>query len=422
MLPDSIAEELALQPGDIIRAVNGQPVTDYLAYRMAIAEECVTLDVVRGEEQALMEIEKEIDDDLGLVFTGDVFDGVRACRNRCIFCFEEQMPPGMRASLRLRDDDYRLSFLHGNFLTLTNLGDADFARIAHEHLSPLFVSVHATDVDVRRRLLQNRTAPDVVTQLRRLAEAGIEVHAQIVLCPGWNDGAVLEQTLADLAALYPTVATVGIVPVGLTAHRHDGPAVRAVTPADAATLLDVVARWQDALLSRLGTRQVFAADEFYLAAGAPLPAAEAYEGFPQKENGIGLARLFLDELADLDLSQVGAPAGPLTIATGALAAPLLDALAARLQQAGLTVEVIPVPNQLYGGGVSVAGLLTGHDLLAALRGRALGRLLLLPAVVVNADGLLLDGLTPHDLEAALGVPVRLCAGPADVLDSLRGHG
>jgi putative radical SAM enzyme (TIGR03279 family) len=205
--PGSIAEDVGLQPGDELLAVNGAPLTDYIAYRFAIADEEVTLAVARGEERAEIEIEKEADDDLGLTFTSDVFDGVRRCRNRCVFCFEEQMPAGMRASLRLRDDDFRLSFLHGNFLTLTNLTRADEARILREHLSPLFVSVHATDPAVRARMLGVKTAPDVRAQLRRLGAGGIEVHAQIVLCPGWNDGEVLAATLADLAALHPVVRT-----------------------------------------------------------------------------------------------------------------------------------------------------------------------------------------------------------------------
>lgn len=418
ILPDSIAADLALQPGDVLHAVNGVPLTDFIAYRFAVAEELVTLEISRGAEHWAIEIEKDADADLGLVFAGDVFDAPRACRNACVFCFEEQMPAGMRPSLRLRDDDFRLSFLHGNFLTLTNLRDGDMARIIDEHLSPLFVSIHATDLDVRRRLLRNRRAPDLRAQLQALGAGGITVHGQIVLCPGWNDGAVLEQTLADLADLFPTVLSVGIVPVGLTAHRPAGPEVRPVTTADARRLLTTVARWQGALRPRLGTRLVFAADEFYLSAGRAFPPATAYEAFPQLENGIGMARQFLNALRRLSCPD-RLPAGKVTLVTGTLAAPLLARLADRMRAAGGDVEVVPVPNAFYGGGVSVAGLLTGRDVLATLRRRDLGRLVLLPSAMVNADGVLLDDLPAHALASALGVPVCFCADPAEAFEAIR---
>jgi putative radical SAM enzyme (TIGR03279 family) len=412
----SIAEEIGVLPGDVLVAVNGETLPDYIAYRFAIADEEVVVTVLRGEEYFEVEIEKDADEDLGLVFEHDVFDRVRSCRNNCVFCFEGQMPAGMRPSLSLRDDDFRLSFLHGNFLTLTNLRKEDLSRIVRERLSPLFVSIHATDPEVRRALLRNRKAGDILAQLKLLGKHDIQVHGQIVLCPGWNDGAVLARTLTDLAALYPTVLSVGVVPVGLTAHRPDGPEVRPVTPADAEAVIAAVDAQQAALLPALGTRLVFAADEFYLMTNRPLPSAEAYEEFVQKENGIGLARLFLDEVAALTLP----PLAPVrvTLATGTLAAPLVETFAARLRAAGADVQVEAVPNRFYGGGVSVAGLLTGQDLLAALTGRALGKALLLPSVIRNADGIFLDDMTPAALETALGMPIIFCDGPDDVVDYL----
>lgn len=415
VVPGSIAEEIGVEPGDRLLAVNGAPVHDYIAYRFAIADEEVELTLAHQDTIEVVGIEKEADDDLGLIFASDVFDGVRACRNRCVFCFEEQMPAGMRSSLRLRDDDFRLSFLHGNFLTLTNLSDDDFRRIAREHLSPLFVSIHATDPEIRRAMLQNDRAPDVLTQLRRLGDDGIEVHGQIVLCPGWNDGPVLARTLDDLASLYPTLQTVGIVPVGLTAHRPAGPAVRPVTPADAEGLLNEVTARQHTLRQSLGTRQVFAADEFYLMTGAPLPDADAYEGFPQKENGIGLARQFLDAAARAIPSL---PDTPVTLATGTLAAPLLESFAARLRHAGAHITVVPITNRFYGGGVSVAGLLTGRDLLEALAGRDLGARLILPSAMLNADGRFLDDTTADDLQHALNVPLCFADDPVTLVDCL----
>ena len=416
--PGSIANELELQPGDLLLAVNGAPVADYLAYRFAIADELVTLAIARDGECWEIEIEKDEDEDLGLGFEEDVFDGMRRCANKCVFCFEEQMPAGMRPSLSARDDDYRLSFLHGNFITLTNLRPGEWQRILREHLTPLYVSVHATDPEVRRRMMHNRRAGEILPQLRQLGEAGIEVHTQVVLCPGWNDGEVLERTLDDLSELYPTVISIGVVPVGLTGHRPKGPEVRPVTPADAEAVLATLERRQNELLVKLGTRLIFAADEFYLATGRPIPPAEAYEGYPQRENGIGLTRIFLDELAAVKRFPAG-KGRKLTIATGALAAPQLELLADRLRAAGWQAEVIPVPNRFYGGGVNVAGLLTGRDILATLRDRELGELVLLPSVVLNTDGIFLDDLAPADLERELNVSLRFCAGPAEVRDTLK---
>jgi putative radical SAM enzyme (TIGR03279 family) len=420
IIPGSIAEELALQPGDLVCAVNGEAVSDYIAYRFAIAEEVLTLEIARGTEHADMEIEKDADEDLGIVFAGDVFDGVRSCRNSCVFCFEEQMPAGMRAGLRLRDDDYRLSFLHGNFLTLTNLTRIDKARIIREHLSPLFVSIHATDLAVRRRMLRNPRAGDILTALRELAAGGIDFHGQIVLCPGWNDGETLERTLAELASLHPAMLSIGIVPVGLTGHRPPrGPELRAVSLADAETTLDCVARWQQTFLKRFGTRLVYAADEFYLSLGRDLPSSAEYEGFPQKENGIGLTRQFLDEATALTLPSA-LPTGKVTLATGKLAAPLIESFTARLRkECGVDVEAIMVPNNFYGGGVSVSGLLTGSDFRAALAERELGRLLLLPASTLNSDRLFLDDMTPAELETVLAIPIRFCAGPQEIVEAIK---
>ncbi len=412
----SIAEEVEILPGDVVAMINGEAPSDYIAYRFAVADEEVTLTIQRGDECFEVEIEKDPDEDLGIVFEHDVFDRVRSCQNNCVFCFESQMPAGMRPSLSLRDDDFRLSFLHGNFLTLTNLRPGDLARIVRERLTPLYVSIHATDADVRRALLRNRKAGEILAQLRLLGEHEIQVHGQIVLCPGWNDGPVLARTLADLAALYPTVLSVGVVPVGLTGYRPEGPDVRVVTPNDAEAVLDLVSRVQAEVLPTLGTRLVFAADEFYLMTGRPLPSDEAYEDYAQAENGIGLARRFLDDVAALDIPSL--PAQTITLATGILAAPLVETLAVRLRAAGADVRVAAVPNHFYGGGVSVAGLLTGSDLLAALRGRDLGAALILPAITLNADGLFLDDMTPAGLEAALDLPLYFCAEPVEVISAV----
>ena len=278
--PGSIAEEIGIQPGDVLLAINNELLTDYIAYRFAISEEEILLEFARGDEVAQVIIEKDADEDLGIIFTCDVFDGLHPCRNHCIFCFENQMPPGMRDSLCLRDDDYRLSFLHGNFLTLTNLQENELARIIREHLSPLYISIHAVDTTVRRKLLANRTAADILPQLQQLAAGGIELHGQIVLCPGWNDGAVLDETLDQLTAT-PLLQSIGVVPVGLTDYRPQSDNLRPLDVKDARAALSTIEKIQNSCLQKYQRRICFAADEIYLLAGAEIPPATAYEGFPQ---------------------------------------------------------------------------------------------------------------------------------------------
>ena len=419
IIPGSIADEIGLQPGDVLLTIDGQSPADYIAYRFAIADEVITMEVLRGEETSLFEIEKEMDEDLGIIFRGDVFDGVRACRNRCIFCFEDQMPAGMRASLRLRDDDYRLSFLHGNFLTLTNITDEDLTRIIREHLSPLFISIHATDLDIRRKLLRNSQAPDILSQIRILAEGGIEMHGQIVLCPGWNDGTVLVKTLQELAAMHPMLRSIGVVPVGLTAHRPSGAQLRPLGVEDARSALKIIEHSQAQCLVQLGTRLTFAADELYLTAGQAIPPREAYEGFPQRENGIGLARIFLDEALQCDIPAIAPAIRHATLITGTLAAPLLEIFCDRLRQAWhIDLQVLAARNAFYGGGVSVAGLLTGADIRLAVKDRQIGEMLILPAQTLNSEGYFLDDDTPQALAASLHVPICYASTVEEIIAAL----
>jgi putative radical SAM enzyme (TIGR03279 family) len=336
-----------------------------------------------------------------------------------VFCFIHQLPKGMRRSLYVKDDDFRLSFLHGNYITLTDLGEAELERIVAQRLSPLYVSVHATDPELRHRLLgQPRLSAEILPRLERLAKAGIRMHAQVVLCPDWNDGAQLERTVFELAPLHPAVATTAVVPVGLTRHRERLPALRGLTAEEARRLVDTVAGWQRRLLADLGSRFVFLADEIYLLAGRELPPAEAYEGFPVAEDGVGLVRRFEDEFdAALRRRRRRAAAPPLTLVTGEMFAPRLAALLARggLATPGLTVAA--VANELFGPAIGVAGLLAGRDIqrhLATLPD--LGRAVLVPAVALrDVDGVFLDDLTPGDLARDLGVPVRVVEPSAAAL-------
>ncbi|MDR7402935.1 MAG: DUF512 domain-containing protein, partial [Armatimonadota bacterium] len=296
--PGSWAARAGLGKGDVVLSVNGQPLQDVLDYRYLCAEPHVRLEVRRPDGTVLLlETEKDVDQDLGISFTAATFDGIRRCRNRCLFCFVDQMPGGLRPGLYVKDDDYRHSFLYGNYITLTGLRADDWQRIRRLRLSPLYVSVHTTNPVLRARLMGTPRAAPIMDRLRRLAEEGIRFHAQVVLCPGWNDGPELERTGRDLAGLYPAVESVAAVPVGLTAHRQGLPPLRGYTAAEARAVLAQVDTLRAENMSRLGTPLLYAADEFYALAGRPIPAARYYGDFPQLENGVGLVRRFLDTAA-----------------------------------------------------------------------------------------------------------------------------
>ncbi len=414
----SIAAGLGIVPGDALLAVNGKAVRDIIDLSFALADEYVELLVARqnGEEE-LFAVEKEYDQDLGLEFAAAVFDRIRPCANKCVFCFVDQMPPGMRESLYVKDDDYRLSFLYGNFITLTNLGPRDFARIRRLHLSPLYVSVHATDGAIRAALLGNPRAADILGRLRELTASGIDLHAQVVLCPGLNDGPVLERTITDLYALAPGVLSLAIVPVGLTRHREKCRPLRGFTPAEAENVIAAVAAWQRRSQTETGSSFVYLADEFYLACGHPVPAYDDYDGFPQLENGVGIVRSFLAEWAETAVKTSGYK-DPLQIdvvcgrSAAAILAPLLGAFALP----NLAVRLVAVENAFFGPGVTVTGLLTGADIAAALRRETGPRDgVILPGVALRkGENIFLDGRSPEDLAQTLGLPVRVAHFAADL--------
>jgi len=415
--PRSPADRAGVRAGDRLRSINRRPLRDIIDYQYLSADAALDLRLERGAARFPLHIEKDPAEPVGLRFATELFDGVRTCGNRCAFCFVHQLPKGLRRSLYLLDDDYRLSFLHGNFVTLTNLSEGDLRRIVGQRLSPLYVSVHATDPSVRARLMRCRGDAAILPLLRRLARAGISIHAQVVLCPGLNDGDVLERTVADLAALHPGVASLAIVPVGLTRHRERLPCLQPVTRAMARELLARIAAWQGRFLAQLGSRFVFAADELHLMAGTPVPPARAYEGFPQQENGVGLVRRFLDQVQRVRLPP-DVRGRSATIATGVLAAPIVQRLADRMADAGVRVQVAPVRNRLLGESVTVAGLLAGRDVIRQLRRRWLGQVVIVPAAALREDAFL-DDVTLGDLRAALSVPVVAAASPAEAVRALR---
>lgn len=406
--PDSIAEEAGILPGDVLVSINGHHLLDIIDYRFYSAEEEVDLLVRRADEEAIISVEKEFDDPLGIEFADELFDGVRTCGNRCVFCFVSQLPRGMRKSLYLKDDDYRLSFLHGNFVTLTNTNEDDLKRIIDQRLTPLYVSVHATELELRSQMVRGKVMPDVMSQLRVLSDAGVTLHTQIVLCPGFNDGEHLNRTVQDLASLFPGVQSIGIVPVGLTTHRRNESQLASIDPTDAAAIIQSVRRWQREFKSRYGTRLVWASDELYLVSGYPIPSSASYESYTQLENGIGLVRKFMDDekraMRRLPL-RLPRPVKA-TAVTSVLAAPVLQDFVDKLNQIiNLEVEVATIKNEFFGETVTVAGLITGQDIRNQLSGRDLGNVVILPATMLR-DGAFLDDISTIELSNALKKPVE----------------
>jgi putative radical SAM enzyme (TIGR03279 family) len=402
------AGRAGLRPGDRILAINGQPVRDVIDFHFNSGEGRLTCAVERDGAAAGVILERR-GPDLGLELVAPSPAEISTCANKCVFCFIHQLPRGMRKSLYVKDDDYRLSFLHGNYITLTDLEEAELRRIETQRLSPLYVSVHATDGELRHRLLgEPAVKRDLMPIMARLGRSGIRMHAQIVLCPGWNDGPHLERSVRELAALHPAVATTAVVPVGLTAHRERLPRLRTLTADEARGLARTLAAWQDEFRARLGTRFVWAGDELYLQAGLPIPSSASYEGFPVVEDGIGLVRRFEDGWARARRRAPARLARPraVTVVTGEMYAPrlarLLDGLAVR----GLEARVRAIRNEWFGGSVQVAGLLTGADIQRQLAGTVLGDAVLIPSVALrDGAGVFLDDLTPGDLAASLGVPI-----------------
>src|SRR5262245_53076511 len=419
----SDAAASGLQAGDRILAINGRPLRDAIDFQFYAADDELRLTVERVGATSALTLRRRRGH-LGVELVPPRARDIASCANACVFCFIHQNPTGRRKSLYVKDEDFGLSFLHGNYITLSDLDEAALRRIEEQRLSPLYVSVHATEAELRHRLLgRPRHSAEILPRLERLAAAGIRMHAQIVLCPGLNDGAHLKRTVRDLKPLHPHVATLAIVPVGLTRHRERLPALRLLTSDEARGLLDTVAAWQADCLAGLGSRFVFVADEIYLLADRPLPEAAAYEGFPIAEDGVGLVRRFEDDLTRA--LRAGAPTRrrAMTVVSGELYGPRLARWLAPLAAAGLDARVAAVPNDFFGRSIGVAGLLTGRDIQRHLGDLDdLGDEVLVPAVAVrDGDGVFLDDLTPADLARDLGVSVRVVEPTARaLLRSLRG--
>lgn len=408
----SIAEELELEPGDELISINGTAIKDVLDYHYLIKDEELTVIIKKpsGEEWEL-DIEKEYDDDLGIVFEEGLMDEYQSCRNKCIFCFIDQMPPGMRETLYFKDDDARLSFLQGNYITLTNMSDEDINRILYYKLSPINISIHTTNEELRCKMLHNRFAGSSLDKIKRLKDGGIVMNGQIVLCKGWNDGEELERTIHDLAAFLPEMQSVSIVPVGLTKFRQGLEQLEAFSKEDSIHVIDTIHRWQNIFLTHYGTRFIYASDEWYIKAEMPIPDADSYEGYPQIENGVGLIRSLQVEFEEYYEELDGDNRKrELSIVTGVLAAPYLQQMVDKLniKYPGIKVHLYTIINNFFGTNITVAGLLTGEDIISQLSGKPLGEILLLPEVLLrNGETVLLDDVTVEDLESALQTNIRI---------------
>ena len=408
----SAAAQAGIMAGMKLVTVNGQPILDFIDYEAFSAVERLTIVVEDGQEHRTFQFSKPMEQDLGLDLDLDLYPTERHCANHCIFCFVDQTPPGMRASLYGKDDDWRYSMMFGNYVTLTNVSDADFERLIARQVSPLYISVHATDPDVRARMMGNPRAQYILDQLQRLAQGGITFHCQIVLCPGYNDGAVLERTLRDLYALHPAARSVAVVPVGLTQFRESLTALRLPTQAEAREVIHQVEAFAEHCLQQGGQRFAYASDEFYQLAGLPWPRYEGGLHTPQLSNGVGLMDSFLGEFAQALEDLEPPPAGwqrKVTIATGRSAAATLRKLCQWLMGRcpGLDAQVVAVDNDYFGHHITVAGLLTGQDIAKALQGRELGEEVLISAACVrDGQDIFLDDWTLSDVEARVGVPVR----------------
>lgn len=421
--PGSLGVQIGVQVGDVLLRVNGEPVEDVIDVQFYAAEYVVELIVRRGQKGLALRGQRDDMQPLGLEFAHPTFDiDIRRCNNLCGFCFVLQMSPRFRRTLYIKDDDYRYSFLFGHFVTLTNLSEHDEWRIVEQRLSPLYVSVHATDPALRRECLRNPDAPDIMEQLAWLVDEGIEIHTQIVVTPGLNDGLHLEQSVRDLVTLYPGVRSVSVVPVGLTRYHKYG--MRPSTREEAGAVLDACERWQAEFRGMSGVNFVYPTDEWYLVTDRPIPPSAMYDGLDLRENGLGMVRDFIEDWKEVQAELTEEPqVGSLTLATGTLFAPTLADHAADFSEVSrVRTEVVPITNRQLGETITVAGLLMGKDVIEQLSGRNLGTVVVLPRVMFDhPDGIALDDVSPLDIAAALGRPVALVDLMGDLVDIIYGR-
>ena len=409
----SPAARAGILPGETLLKINDEPILDEIDYQALSLTGRLRVEIENtGGESRTLTFHKRAEEPLGLQLDERIILEPRTCRNHCIFCFVDQMPPGMRSTLYVKDDDWRLSLMMGNFVTLTNVDDEEFNRILRRKASPLYISVHATDPAVRVRMLRNPHAGNLLPRLKKMAEAGLKFHCQVVLCPGINDGAILHQTIVDLAGLFPAARSLAIVPIGLTDHRKRLYPLRLFTKEEAKELVRDMELIQAYYLKAMGTRFLFPADEFYSLAGLPVPGSDAYEGYPQIENGIGMLRLLAEECEEAaprlrPLLPQDAEPRTLIIPTGVSAVDYIRPLAEKYALPGMKLDVFAVPNRFFGPSVTVTGLITGQDLISALSGRKGDQCLISCSMLREGESVFLDDCTLPQVESRAGIPIRV---------------
>lgn len=433
--PGSIAQEMGMETGDVLLSINGQPVEDIFDYQYLLQDEYIEV-VIRkpDKEEWLLEIDKEYSEELGIEFENGLMDEYRSCHNQCIFCFIDQMPKGMRETLYFKDDDSRLSFLQGNYVTLTNMSEHDIERIIRYHLSPINISVQTMNPKLRCMMLHNRFAGDALQKIDRLYEGGIHMNGQIVLCKGINDGKELDESIRRLTRYLPQMESVSVVPVGLSKYREGLYPLEPFTKEDAKAVLKIIHGWQERIFAERGIHFIHASDEWYILAGEELPEEERYDGYLQLENGVGMVRLLLTEFEEAlgrliqEMSQEMLKLTgkvKLSMATGRLAYPYIRRMADRVEEqlSGLTIQVFAIRNDFFGEQITVSGLLTGEDMIAQLKGQPLGSALLLPQNVLRSgEDVFLDDVTVGQMESALQVPVDIVKSSGqDFIDAIVRH-
>ena len=418
VLPGSIAQELELTAGDVLLQINNEELEDIFDYQFLIQDEYLEILIEKsfGEIWEL-EIEKDMEEDLGLVFENGLMDEYRSCRNKCIFCFIDQMPKGMRKTLYFKDDDSRLSFLQGNYVTLTNMSDKDIDRIIRFHLAPINISFHTTNPKLRCEMLNNRFAGDALKKAERLFESGIEMNGQIVLCKGINDGEELRRSIEDLGKYIPCLKSVSVVPVGLTKFRDGLYPLEPFKKEDAKEVLSMIHKAQEEFMEHYHTHFIHASDEWYLLAEEPLPEEERYDGYLQLENGVGMLRLFVNQVREaFDKREADEGHREVSVATGLLAAPTLEMLCQEGKEKfpNLKVHIYPIRNEFFGENITVSGLVTGQDILAQLKDKPLGSRLLLPCNMLRSgEQYFLDDIKVSEIEETLQIPVTITTQSGD---------
>ena len=408
--PGSIADRLGLRAGDVLLTIAGEPVIDQIDYQALTAQRSFGMELRRADgTTASVHVRKEDWEPLGITLDQTIVSRPRPCANHCIFCFIDQMPPGMRDTLYVKDDDWRLSLMMGNYITMTNISEQELDRIIRRRVSPLYISVHTTDPELRCRMLRNKNAGQIMDRLRLLAKNGLRFHCQIVMCPGWNDGEALARTLEDLRSLFPYAQSVALVPIGLTKFREGLARIEPYNRETATEVVEMARALQARFLRELGTRFVFPSDEFYCLSRLPLPSDEEYEDYPQIENGVGMLRMFETDLAFAaeDYPVEETPPRRLVVACGTSVAPYMQTWCDRFAPRGTTVRVQPIINRFFGESVTVSGLITGQDLMDQLKDADCDEILIVRDMIRNEGDLFLDNTTVEEVRRALPAPLHI---------------